>query len=138
VVYHISPSKLILGNWFRFQLIKNQQNCSNLRQLLKYEEGRPHFRKLIIRSIFLMYFKSFINECKSKTIFKLSFNSYVYWDTPNERKAYYYINNNNDYVLICLTLFLLYQLQYAATIYHKLYPLYLYRFIRSINNKSLC
>ena len=30
---------------------------------------------------FLMYFMSFINHQKSKTIFKSSLNSHVYWDT---------------------------------------------------------
>ena len=32
----------------------------------------------------------------------------------------------------------LYQLKCAVLIYHKLYPLYLSRYIRSVNNKNLC
>ena len=31
--------------------------------------------------LFLMHFISFINNWKSKTIFKLSLNSHVFWDT---------------------------------------------------------
>ena len=48
-----------------------------------YKESRPHFGKLIRRSIFLFdaHIMSFINFRKSKTIFKSSLNSHVSWDT---------------------------------------------------------
>jgi len=35
-------------------------------------------------------------------------------------------------------LFTLYQFNNAVLIYHKLYPLYLYKYIRSVNSMSLC
>ena len=70
----------------RFEFIKlNQQNHSNVQYLRRVwicKEGRPHFRKLIRRTLFIwIHFILFINYWKSKTIIKPSVNSHVYWDT---------------------------------------------------------
>ena len=64
----------ILRNLFTFQFIKYKQNCSNVQYLssiLRYKEGRPHFRKPISRTLFIVInFMPFINYWKSKTIFR--------------------------------------------------------------------
>ena len=75
-----SPSKLkkILGNLF----INTTVKMFNVSVNFKIQEGTQHFGKHIRRfNLFLMNFMSFINYRKSKTIFKSSLNSHVYWDT---------------------------------------------------------
>ena len=70
---------VVYQKFVQIPVIKLLKNLISSSILIKDTKNKANW--LLTFSLFLMHFMSFINYRKSKTIFKSSLNSPVYWDT---------------------------------------------------------
>ena len=76
----------------------NLLNNNKIFQFWKHKEGKPHFRNLNFYRLNLSIF----NYRSSKTIFKSSLNSLIYWNTLYSDLfvvQFYYINNHQKTIV---------------------------------------
>ena len=76
----------------------NLLNNNKIFQFWKHKEGKPHFRNLNFYRLNLSIF----NYRSSKTIFKSSLNSLIYWNTLYSDHfvvQFYYINNHQKTIV---------------------------------------